>query len=127
MGIKHYVQYEMPGSFFAETSTIEVPERRVDIAKSRAPENAYAFEFYSVREPDFEWNEEHFDVIPRAFDRSNKHYLGGSVLTQENVERENTDGRYDILLSNMRGNRWDRVIRTPFGNTQPFEEGDVVV
>lgn len=51
-------------------------------------------------------------------------YIGES-LTTEDVER--LPGDHSILLSNMRGNDWERVVRTRRGNFQPVEPGDVVI
>ena len=39
----------------------------------------------------------------------------------------NVGGRLDILLRNMRGNGWNRVIRTRLGTFKPYEDGVVVV
>jgi hypothetical protein len=49
----------------------------------------------------------------------------GEALTEADVAQLG-DG-HDILLSNMRGNGWERVVRTRRGNFQPVEPGDVVI
>jgi hypothetical protein len=51
----------------------------------------------------------------------------GEALTAADVERLDDGQDYSILLSNMRGNDWQRVVRTRCGNFQPVEPGDVVI
>jgi hypothetical protein len=49
----------------------------------------------------------------------------GEEFTAEQVEQ--LPGDHRTLLANMRGNGWDRVVRTRRGNWQPVESGDVVI
>jgi hypothetical protein len=51
----------------------------------------------------------------------------GEALTADDIERLDDGHDYSILLSNMRGNGWEQVVRTRRGNFQPIEPGDVVV
>ena len=56
------------------------------------------------------------------------YFLGGKILTlQDVIDRNDPEDR--ILISNMRGNKWDRVIvnDNSWRITQPLEEGDVVL
>jgi hypothetical protein len=47
------------------------------------------------------------------------------VLTAKEVEEKYPDSR--ILLTNMRVNNWETVVRTRRGNFQPLAENDVVL
>jgi hypothetical protein len=51
----------------------------------------------------------------------------GEALTAEDIEQLDDGEDYSILLSNMRGNGWERVVRTRRGNFQPVEPVDHVV
>lgn len=51
----------------------------------------------------------------------------GEVLTLDQVKALEPAKNYDILVSNMECNKWDRVVRTVRGNFQPLNEGDKVV
>ena len=43
------------------------------------------------------------------------------------IEGMNSNGEYDILLSNMRGNGWDSVVKTRFGSFRPVNDEDIVI
>ena len=60
---------------------------------------------------------------------SGMYYLGGDVLTLRDVEKQNTDGSDDILISNMKRNGWEKVVRNSnsFLWTQPLKSNDVVL
>ena len=51
----------------------------------------------------------------------------GETFTADEIEAWSNADSYRILLSNMRGNGWERVVRTRAGNFQPVESVDVVV
>lgn len=51
----------------------------------------------------------------------------GEALTAADIERLDDGHDYRTLLSNMRGNGWERVVRTRRGNFQPVDPGDVVI
>lgn len=51
----------------------------------------------------------------------------GETLTVADIERLPDADAHSILLSNMRGNGWERVVQTRRGNFQPIEPDDVVV
>ena len=52
-------------------------------------------------------------------------YYFGRVMTVSDVRKEVPNS--DILISNMGGNGWKKVIRTRRGNFQPFGLEDKVV
>ena len=91
-----YVAYMHPGTFFSEESIKPVDERNPQQQASDAPDSAFAF-FY-------------FDVVTTIV------IVGGERI-------ETSSGRHNILLSNMRDNGWDPIVRCRTGNFQPFETG----
>lgn len=119
-----HAEYDLPGSFFGEAVSRELPERSVAAAKAAAPKSAFAFTLFECPDP-VDLGPE-YRVIPKRQNVSGKHFLGGQIFTLEEIEAL---GRSEdsILLSNMRSNRWHRVIRTSMGNWQPFEETSCIV
>lgn len=118
-------RYTLPGSFFNEEETVELPERSVEAAVQAAPKWAFAFKLYDSPLCDFEFPADLFRLVPIPQNESHRYYIGGTLYTVEEVEAMGDDFR--ILASNMRGNRWPHVIKTRAGNFQPFEEGDEIV
>lgn len=126
MRFKPMAEYLLPGTFFNEEDVAELPERSVEAALAAAPRGAFAFVLYDSPIAEFEFDAGLFKVIPIAQNKSPKHYIGGTIYTLAEVDAMGPD--MDILASNMRGNGWAHVIKTPFGNHQPFEMGhDVLV
>lgn len=120
--MKHMAEYLLPGSFFPEPTTRELPERSVDAALMLAPDNAYCFTLYDVEEaPDLGPD---FKVSPVPKNRSSRYYFAGQLYNLEELE---VLGGHDILAANMRANHWEQVIHCVTGNWQPFEPGDVLV
>lgn len=119
-----HAEYDLPGSFFAEHVSKEIPEMTVAAAKAAAPKSAFAFVLYERADP-VDLGPE-YTVTPKRQNESGKHFLGGQIFTLAEIESLN-DPDNRILISNMRGNRWDRVIRTSMGNWQPFEETSCIV
>lgn len=64
--------------------------------------------------------------MPGGASSSYRIYIG-EALTAADVEGLDDGDDHTILLSNMRGNGWKRVVRTRRGNWQPVEPGDVVL
>lgn len=124
---KHFVTFFCPGTFFPEDVTREIdswdPAMAVEMAKAgqgnygnRRP---FAFRFITrERGPD--------DLDSHVSDHSARYYLGGTIRTVAELRREDC-AKHAILISNMEGNDWDRVIFTPYGNAQPLLEGDEVL
>ena len=125
---KHFVNFLSPGTFFAEKTTKEIHawdiEQAVKLSRDvveRYGARPYGF-YFTTRER----SEKDLDSHETA--RSGTYYLGGIVLTLEQiVAREDPDDR--ILIANMRSNGYDRVItgQSPWEWSRPFMEGDVVL
>lgn len=134
---KHYVVFFSPGTLVAESS--ERPVKAWDTReaakiakgiKERHGAIPYGFRFETrlTAKPIPDGEGGTLEVLSRTVKRSGMYYLGGKVETLAEVKARN-DPKERTLVSNMEGNRWDRVVTTTNGYrwTQPFEEGDKVV
>jgi hypothetical protein len=133
---KHYITFFSPGTFFSESSTKPIdawdPVVAVKMAEQiteRYNATPYGFQFSTRLEaspvPDGEGGE--LKVESKVVEKSGMYFLGGTVLSVEDIERRG--GNNEILLSNMRGNGHLFVVETiaRWTSTHPLEEKDVVV
>lgn len=126
---RHYVTFMSPGTFMAESTTKEIESWDVKAAQAMAEAiteryGAIPYGFYfSTRERGCaEWE-------PKQTATSPMYYLPHcKVETLEQIEARNNP-KESVLLSNMRGNGYSRVIRTTKGWqwTQPLHDTDVVL
>ena len=125
---KHFVTFFSPGTFVAEET--ENPIDSWDVAtavamskavKERYNATPYGFQFITRERKDDE-------LDSKVTKRSGMYYLGGKVETVEDVAKR-ADPKESILLSNMRGNGWDRIVTNDnsWRWTQPLEKGDTVL
>lgn len=125
---KHFVTFYSPGTFCAETTEIEIAAWDVQAAKAIAREirerhNArpYGFRFTTRgRGPD--------DLDSKVTNTSPMYYLGGKVETLAEVKARAKESDR-VLISNMEGNGWDRIITNDnsWRWTQPLNYNDVVL
>lgn len=125
---QHFVTFYSPGTFIAETTAKPVKSWDVDAAVSMARDiherhgaSPYGFRFTARgRGPD--------DLDSRQTAQSCFYWLGGKVETVEEVAARN-DPSERILLGNMQGNGWDRIVTNTnsWKWTQPLHDGDVVL
>lgn len=125
---QHFVIFSSPGTFFDETSERPVERWDVDAAvammgeiKERYGARPFGFHFVTRgRGPN--------DLDSKVISRSGFYYVGGKVLTLEEIAAKN-DPDDRILLSNMRGNDWDRVWQSTEGwrATKPLLPEDTVL
>jgi hypothetical protein len=116
---KTYVTFFYRGLFVDDTSSRPADSRdphRVDV-----PDGAFAFQFFDRVEGEADG----VPVRSGALDRSPMYYVGAKVHTLDEVRATVPDSR--ILVSNMEGNGWDRVIQTRAGNWKPLGDGDVLL
>jgi hypothetical protein len=128
MMTQHFVTFYSPGTFVSETTTKPIAKWDVATAKRMARKiterfnaSPYAFQFSTrTRRKD--------ELDSREVKRSGMYYLGGVVETLADVERRATKDD-DILLSNMRINKYDRIITNTnsYRITLPLEKDDVVL
>ena len=124
---KHYVTFLSPGTLISEETTKEIDswdtKKTIKMSKEikeRHGATPYGFYFTTrTRKP--------IEFDSQETDRSKMHYLGGTVLTLAEIKERN-DPKDRILISNMEGNGYDRVIENTnsWKVTVPFENGDIV-
>lgn len=122
---RHFVTFYSPGTLVAEDTTMPIDSWDVDKAVEMAREVKwripYGFVFTTRARADA-------DLDSHEIKRSGTYYLGGRIETVADVEARN-DPKDRILLGNMRGNGWDRIIvnTNSWTWTQPFEDGDALL
>ena len=124
----HFVSFLSPGTFVSEETVKPIESWDIDEAVAMSRDiteryNArpYAFRFLTrERGPD--------DLDSHETERSGLYFLGGVVETVEQVEARN-DPSERILLANMKGNDWDRVVvnKNSWSWTQPLQDGDTIL
>ena len=124
----HFVTFYSPGTFVAESSSLPIDSWDVAKAKAMAGEvkerygaTPYGFRFTTRTRKDDELDSKVTATSPT-------YYLGGTVETLEQVKARATD-KERILVANMEGNKWDRIItnNNSWRWIQPLEEDDVVL
>jgi hypothetical protein len=126
---KHFVTFYSPGTFVAENSTKDIASWDVPAAQAMAGaiEERYGAKPYGFRFSTRTRGPDDLDSVVSA--TSPMYYLPHcKVETLEEVEARN-DPKERILLSNMRGNGYDRIVVTTEGWkwTQPLSANDVVL
>jgi len=118
MTLKHYVEFYYAGVFMSETEVRSV-ERR-DLSNVKAPKNCFGFRFFDREETEVDG-----EMLKGKMKNYSGYYYFGTVYTKEDVEKYVDNNK--ILLSNMSGNGYDRVVKTRLGNFQPFYKEDVIM
>lgn len=124
----HFVTFYSPGTFFAEATEKPISSWNVEIAKQMA---AAITERYDARPYGFRFttrsrNADELDSKVTA--TSPMHYIGCKVETLEEIKaKDNPSDR--ILISNMEGNGWDKIVspKEGWGWSQPLRDSDVVL
>lgn len=125
---RNFVTFYSPGTFVAERTTQPIDSWDVDEAVKRAAliverygARPYGFRFSSrKRGPD--------DLDSREASSSGIYYLGGTVLTLEEV-KERGDPKDRILIGNMESNGYQRVVTNDnsWTWTMPLHDDDTVL
>ena len=125
---KHFVRFFSPGTFMAETSEQEIdswdPNLAMKLArkiKERHGATPYGFCFFTNARSEK-------DLDSKTVKTSSMYFLGGKVETLEEIEKRN-DPEEEILRSNMRNNKYDRIIvnTNSWKWTQPLNKDDIVL
>lgn len=125
---KHFVVFFSPGTFVAEQTQKEIEswdtEKAMEMArgiKERYGATPYGFQFVTRERGDG-------DFDSKETKRSGIYYLGGKIRTLAELEAE-SDPKNSILISNMKGNGWDRVVvnTNSYRWTQPLNAEDTVL
>lgn len=123
--LRHYVTFVSPGTLFSETTTkiidswdIKKATKMADKISERYGATPYAFYFQTFK------NKNEIN----AHKQSNTYYLGGRIETIDDV-RKRQDPNEKILLWNMEGNNWDKIIvnDNSYRSITPLREGDVIL
>lgn len=130
---KHFVTFLSPGTFVSETTTKPIEswdvEKAMEMARrieERHGATPYGFMFETRSRGEK-------DLDSRTTKTSGIYYLGGVVETlaevKARVKREGTEKENRILISNMEGNRWKRIITNTnsYRFTTQFGEQDTLV
>jgi hypothetical protein len=131
--IKYTATYLWPGSFVDETASKPLPSPTLAAALAEMPEDriygshAFGFEITETPMKLFTSDDDEQRWLANGKSRRVGYWYFGEMMTLAEVGAQNTNGRYDILLSNMRGNDWSAVVRTIAGNFKPVEDGVTVL
>lgn len=125
---KHFVTFESPGTLFNEETTKEIGAWDENEAQKMARTiieryGAKPFSFYfTTRERGAK------DFDSRETRRSGRYFLGGTLLTLEQVKAQN-DPSNETLIRNMECNGWSRVVdnRNSYRSVHPFLAGDTLL
>jgi len=117
-----YVDFTIVAGLFYESDVKRVDSN--DPNQVEFPNRAFAFRFCSRTEVESDG-----EMLTGDWEREDvRYYMKGSkVFTLEEVKAGVLEGDNRVLISNMEGNGWDKVVQTPFGNVQPFEENDRIL
>jgi len=125
---QNFVVFFSPGTLVAEQSTKLIDSWDIDKAielskdiKERYGALPYGFCFTTRERKDDE-------LDSREVKRSSMYFLGGDILTLEDIKRRN-DPKDGILISNMKNNKWHKIVvnNNSWQWIQPLEKGDVVL
>jgi hypothetical protein len=123
--MKHFVKFLSPGTFLDEITTLGVSSWNIKEAKELAKTiverhgaKPYGFKFFTTKTEDAK---DHRTV------HSSTYFLGGKVLTLEEVEQTMSEEK--ILIENMRMNKWDKIIinDNSYKAIRPFLSDDILV
>src|SRR4051812_44384505 len=114
---KHYVERYWHGSFVHDTTVEEVAKRDAALVEDK---NEFGFRFFDQTET---MTGEGEKLTGSRKNLSPHFYRGGRRMSLEEVENELP--RETILAQNMRGNKWDYVVRTRCGGFVDYAADDV--
>lgn len=119
-----FVELLYPGSLFAEDESRKVAGRDPQAVAKKYPK-CFAFRFYDLITRRVVVGGQEKQVSTSRLDVSPTYYPNGQPLTVADVKR--SVPKSEILVSNMEGNGWKKVVQTRCGNFQPLEKGDVIL
>ena len=134
---KTTVTFLSPGTFVDEQSTKDIPEPNPSLALKLAADvleryhaKPYGFYFSTllIADPVPDGEGGTLDVMPREVDQSGIYFIGGKLMTFDEVEQR-ADPKERILLDNMRYNDFKIVIQNDnsWRTMKPFGERDSII
>lgn len=118
--LKHFVEFQYPGSFFPETEVKEVANRNEE--ELEIPKRAFGYFFY-----DQEIIETETDRLVGKRQNISPRTLIGEIKTLDQIRALEPKSTYSILVSNMECNGWNSVCLCRTGNYQPIQGGERVI
>jgi len=120
---RYYITFNYPGHFFGESYTLEsmVKKSIKQIFKLSEIEGAYAFtiseqEVVIMNGKTYKGNHK---------DNGIRYFIDATLYNQGDIEKLFPDK--EILLSNMKCNKYDYVVKTNCGWYVPFEVNDIII
>ena len=119
--LKHYVEFDTPGTLFPETEVRQV-NTRIPARLSRIPKYTYAIEFFDREEI----TQKGEALIGKAKNRSHR-IVFGKVFTKEELPAQGFD-EHSILYSNATSASDDgKVLKCITGNWQPWDKKWIIL
>lgn len=119
---KNFAEYLLANIMVDDTSVVEIERLDAQVALKAMPKRAYGFRLFQRRVTKDE------DETVMKSDRLNEtgmHYPDGQYWTLAKVKKEMPDEK--ILIRNMEGNHWPRVIRNRHGQFCPPRDNDIIM
>ena len=123
METKHKVEFFYCGALFDESDTRVVKTK--DPEKVVVPEYAFAFSFYDVTEQEATLEDGRAIKYTESKNDDKVYYPGARVMTEKEIVKEIPDS--NILVSNMKANKWPKVIKTRMGNFKPYDPDRTII
>jgi hypothetical protein len=123
---KTYVELLYHSILFSENEVVEVDSRDSEAIANKY-KNAFGFHFFDQARTDVELDGKTQPVFGERRTVSPWYYPGGKVYTLNDVKSLKPKKDYEILISNMEGNGYSKVVKTRHGGFVPFQEEDVVI
>jgi len=123
---KTYVELLYHSVLFSETEVVEVGSRD-PVAVAEKHKNAFGFHFFDQARTEVELDGNAQTVFGERRTVSPWYYPGGKVYTLEDVKSMKPEKEYEILISNMEGNGYPKVVKTRHGGFVPFQKDDKVL
>lgn len=114
-----YVAFLHPGVILTEETTSIVDARNPQQTARVAPNSAFAFFYFDIVSAVVELDGERIVTTGSRRRISKTYFVDAEVLGYDAVSA--LPGNNDILLSNMRSNRWNHVVRCRTGNFQEWD------
>ena len=125
---KYFVRFYSPGTFVADTRVSKQPIDAWNVPLALKLSESI-MEWHGARPYGFRfetWGRTADELDSRIVEKSGMYYIGGLVQTVADLEG---DPKNNVLIANMKGNGWDRVITSIKGYqwTQPLHADDIVL
>ncbi|MEE9510396.1 MAG: hypothetical protein V3V81_07880 [Candidatus Bathyarchaeia archaeon] len=118
--LKHYVEFFYCGSFFSETDVKLIKNRRELFT---IPKGCYGYRFFDREEA-----EQKGEMLWGKKKNYSGIYYFGEVMSLKEVKEQRLSIRGSkMLINNMEGNGWKRIVKTRMGNFQPFSKRDKII